>query len=96
MVNLFVLIDCRHDPQKIDLEFMNWLGECGIPFSMVFTKADKLGKQKLKDNVDAYMNKMLQFWAEAPVHFVSSAEETTGRDDILNYITAINEGLKES
>ena len=96
LVNLFVLIDCRHEPQKIDLEFMNWLGECGVPFSMVFTKADKLGKQKLKDNVSTYMNKMLQFWAEAPKHFVSSAEETIGRDDILNYIETINEGLKES
>ncbi len=96
LVNLFVLIDCRLEPQKIDLDFMNWLGDCGIAFSMVFTKADKLGKQKLKDNVSAYMNKMLQFWAEAPVYFISSAEDTTGRDDILNYIETINNNLKES
>ncbi len=95
LVNLFVLIDCRHEPQKIDMEFMNWLGECGIAFSMVFTKSDKLTKRKLSESIKNYMDKMLQFWAEAPVYFVSSAENTMGRDEILDYIEKINSGLEK-
>lgn len=93
LVNLFVLIDSRHEPQKIDLEFMQWLGECGIPFSMVFTKTDKLGSGKLRENTESYNRKMLESWAEIPVQFVSSAEKGEGREEILNYIQQVNESL---
>ncbi len=93
LVNLFVLIDSRHEPQKIDLEFMEWLGEQGIPFSMVFTKTDKLGTGKLRDNIDVYTKKLLETWEQTPVYFVTSAEKVVGRDEILNYIEQINEEL---
>jgi len=95
LVNLFVLIDIRHDPQKIDLEFIEWLGENGVPFSIIFTKADKLSGGKAKANVNAYMEKLSEQWEELPPHFISSSENKTGRDDILNYIESINSSLKE-
>ena len=95
MVNLFVLIDIRHDPQKIDLEFIEWLGENGVPFSIIFTKADKLSGGKAKANVNAYMEKLSEQWEELPPHFISSSENKTGRDEILNYIESINSNLKE-
>ena len=95
LVNLFVLIDIRHDPQKIDLEFIEWLGENGVPFSIIFTKADKLSGGKAKANVNAYMEKLSEQWEELPPHFVSSSENKTGRDEILNYIESINSSLKE-
>jgi GTP-binding protein len=90
LTNLFVLIDCRHDPQKIDLEFMEWLGENDIPFSIVFTKTDKIGKGKLAENIETYRNKMFETWEELPPFFVSSSEKKEGRDEILNYINEIN------
>ena len=74
MVCLFVLVDCRHEPQKIDLEFMAWLGENGVPFAIVFTKGDKLGKVRLKENVEAYKNRLLEEWEELPPVFVTSSE----------------------
>jgi GTP-binding protein len=95
LVNLFVLIDIRHDPQKIDLEFIEWLGENEVPFSIIFTKADKLSGGKAKANVNAYMEKLSEQWEELPPHFISSSENKTGRDEILNYIESINSSLKE-
>ena len=91
---LFVLLDCRHEPQKIDLEFMEWLGENGVPFSIIFTKADKLTNGKVKDNVNKYLKKLTEQWEELPPHFVSSSEKKTGRQEILDYIDSINRSLK--
>lgn len=93
MTNLFVLIDCRLEPQKIDLEFMEWLGENGIPFSIIFTKADKLTSGKLKDNVNKYLRQLNEQWEELPPYFVSSAEKKIGRNEILDYIESINKSL---
>lgn len=94
LINLFLLIDCRHEPQKIDMEFMEWLGENGVPFSIVFTKADKLGKVKLQSNIAAYLKSLENQWEELPPYFVSSSENKTGREEILNYIEQINASLK--
>jgi GTP-binding protein len=90
LVSLFVLVDCRHDPQQIDLEFMEWLGENEIPFAIVFTKADKLSKSKLTINVDAYKQKLLETWAELPPIFVTSAEKSIGESELIAYIEGIN------
>ena len=95
MTNLFVLIDIRLEPQKIDLEFFEWLGENGVPFSIIFTKADKLSVGKAKANVNAYMNKLGEQWEELPPVFISSSENKTGRMEILDYIDSINKSLKE-
>lgn len=95
MANLFVLIDSRHEPQKIDLEFFEFLGEHGVPFSIVFTKADKLSKSKLACNVQLYLNRLLQDWEELPPHFVTSSESKLGRDEVLNYIEEINKSIAE-
>ena len=93
MTNLFVLIDIRLEPQKIDLEFFEWLGENGVPFSIIFTKADKLSAGKAKANVDAYMKKLGEQWEELPPVFISSSEKKTGRTEILDYIESINKEL---
>ncbi|KAA6349384.1 putative GTP-binding protein EngB [termite gut metagenome] len=90
MTNLFVLIDSRLEPQKIDLEFLEWLGENSIPFSIVFTKADKLSNGKLHDNVKTCLEKLSEQWEELPPYFVSSAQTKLGREDILGYIEGIN------
>ena len=90
MALLFVLIDIRHKPQKIDLEFIEWLGENGVPFALVFTKADKLGPVAAKRNVDNYCQELLKQWEELPRIFITSAEKGLGRDDILGYIEEIN------
>ena len=95
MTNLFVLIDVRHDPQKIDLEFFEWLGENGVPFSIIFTKADKISVGKAKANVEVYMKKLSEQWEELPPYFLSSSEKKTGRVEILDYIDSINKSLKE-
>ncbi len=89
LLNVFLLIDIRHDPQKIDIEFMEWLGENGVPFSIVFTKADKLTAGKAKANVNKYLNSLLCTWEELPPHFVTSAEKRIGRDELLDYIEKI-------
>lgn len=89
LLNVFLLIDIRHDPQKIDIEFMEWLGENGVPFSIVFTKADKLTAGKAKANVNKYLNSLLSTWEELPPHFVTSAEKRIGRDELLEYIEKI-------
>ena len=89
LVNVFLLIDVRHEPQKIDTEFMNWLGENGVPFSIVFTKADKLSAGKLRANVDAYLQSLLDTWEELPPYFVTSSEKKQGREPLLDYIESI-------
>lgn len=93
LVLLFVLLDCRHDPQKIDLEFIQWLGEEGVPFALVFTKADKLSKGRLAANVETYKAKLREEWEELPPIFVTSSEERMGRNELLDYIEEINTTL---
>lgn len=93
LVLLFVLLDCRHEPQKIDLEFIQWLGEEGVPFALVFTKADKLSKGRLAANVETYKAKLREEWEELPPIFVTSSEERMGRDELLGYIEEINTTL---
>ena len=94
LTNLFVLIDCRHEPQKIDLEFMEWLGENDVPFAIVFTKTDKLGKSRLQANIQAYTGKMLEVWEELPPLLTSSSEKKEGRDEIIQFIEDINSQLR--
>jgi ribosome biogenesis GTP-binding protein ysxC len=94
MTNLFVLIDSRHKPQKIDMEFMEWLGENGIPFSIIFTKLDKLGVNVGKANIGLYKQALLEHWDELPPIFLSSSEDLRGREEILGYIEEINKSLK--
>src|SRR5574344_512083 len=93
LCSLFVLVDCRHEPQQIDLDFMEWLGENEVPFAIVFTKGDKLGKVRLRENVEAYKQKMLETWVELPPVFVTSAETGMGGDELLQYIESINESV---
>ena len=95
LINVFVLIDIRHDPQTIDVEFINWLGQSSIPFSIVFTKADKLGTQRCAANAANYMKKLKETWEELPPYFITSAEKKIGRDEVLDYIDQINKQLKE-
>lgn len=87
---VFVLVDSRHEPQKNDLSFMEWLGENSIPFVIVFTKTDKLGKQAMKEFQDNYAQKMLETWDELPDMFASSADTGAGRDEILDFIQRVN------
>jgi GTP-binding protein len=94
MTNLFVLIDVRLAPQQIDLEFLEWLGENGIPFSIIFTKADKLSGGKAKAQVSAYLTKLQEQWEELPPYFVTSSEKKLGRAEVLDYIESINRSLK--
>ncbi|MGL4852860.1 MAG: ribosome biogenesis GTP-binding protein YihA/YsxC [Phocaeicola sp.] len=94
MTSLFLLIDCRLDPQKIDLEFMEWLGENGIPFAIIFTKADKLTGGRAKDNVNKYLRKLKEQWEELPPYFLSSSEKKVGRNEVLDYIDATNALIK--
>ena len=93
LVCLFVLLDARLEPQKIDLEFIEWLGEEAVPFALVFTKADKLSKGKLSANISAYKERLLEAWEELPPLFITSSEERTGRDELLDYIEGINNTL---
>ena len=96
LVNVFVLIDVRLEPQAIDLEFMNWLGVSGVPFSIVFTKADKLTGAKVRANVETYKQRMLETWEEMPPYFVTSAEKGEGREEVLDYIDKINKSLTQA
>ena len=93
LVCLFVLVDSRHEPQKIDLEFIQWLGEEGVPFALVFTKADKLTRGRLAANLEAYKSRLLEEWEELPPIFVTSSEQQLGRDELLSYIEGINTTL---
>ena len=92
----FVLIDCRHEPQQIDLEFMQWLGENQMPFAIVFTKADKLKPAALKRNIENYQKKMLESWESMPPYFITSSSKNFGREQLLDYIDAINKDLSEA
>ena len=94
LVNVFVLVDIRLEPQKIDLEFIEWLGLSSVPFSIIFTKADKLTPNKCNQAGDGYKKKLSETWEELPPMFVTSAEKKTGRDDVLNYIDGINKSVK--
>lgn len=95
MTLLFVLIDSRLEPQKIDLEFFEWLGENGVPFAIVFTKADKLKRTELKNNIERYKRRLLEQWEELPPCFVTSSESTLGRAELLSYIGGVLESLNE-
>lgn len=95
MTLLFVLLDIRHKPQKIDLEFLSWLGENQVPFAIVFTKSDKLGKVAGERNVEEYKKTLLHEWDELPSIFITSSEDKTGKDTLLDYISEINESLKK-
>lgn len=96
MTCLFVLVDSRLEPQKIDLEFIQWLGENGIPFAIIFTKADKQSAGKTKMNVAHYLDRLKEEWEELPPYFISSSENRTGRKEILDYIDSVNRQLKEA
>lgn len=96
LVCAFLLIDIRHEAQKIDLEFMQWMGENGIPFSIIFTKADKLKPGAIERNVKNYLDQLLSgVWEEAPKHFITSSSNGMGREEVLDYIGEINESFFE-
>ena len=95
LVNVFVLVDVRLEPQKIDLEFIEWLGLSSIPFDIIFTKADKLTPNKARQAMEAYKKKLSETWEELPPMFLTSSEKKDGRDDVLNYIEQINNSLQE-
>ena len=92
---LFVLLDCRHEPQKIDLEFMEWLRENEVPFAIIFTKIDKISRGRLTDNLNKYKEKLLETWEELPPILLSSSETKDGREEILDYIQSINQQLRD-
>lgn len=97
LVCAFVLIDIRHEAQQIDLEFIEYLGETEVPFCIVFTKADKIAKTKIEAHIAAYRKQLLaNNWEEMPQHFVTSATETTGKENLLNYIGSVNEDVFKS
>jgi len=96
LILAFVLIDCRHEPQKVDLEFMQWMGENQIPFCIAFTKADKLKPKGLERNIKAFTQKMLETWEEMPKYFVTSSSNSTGRDELLGYISEVNTQMSTS
>lgn len=91
---LFVLLDSRHEPQKIDLEFIEKLGESGIPFAIIFTKTDKISAGKLSSNLETYKTRLLETWEELPQIFTTSSEHKKGKDEVLGYIEEINTSLK--
>ena len=93
LTSLFVLIDSRLEPQKIDVDFINWLGENSVPFGIIFTKADKLGRGKLGLNVQRFLDNMKEQWEELPPYFITSSLDKSGRDDVLDYIAGINKSL---
>jgi GTP-binding protein len=96
LINIFVLLDSRLEPQKIDLEFMTWCAEEQLPFSMVFTKIDKLSSSALQKNLAAYKKEMLKHWETLPPIFTTSSESKFGREKLLNYIDQINQAIKEA
>ena len=96
LTSLFVLLDIRHKPQAVDLEFLRWLGENGVPFAIIFTKADKLSKTAGESNVSAYKKELMKEWEELPPTFITSSEKKTGRDEVLDYIDSINISLKKA
>lgn len=94
LINTFVLVDIRHEQQKIDREFIDWLGQSNVPFAIIFTKADKLGPVRARQNAEAWMCKLSDTWEELPPYFVTSSETKAGRDEVLGYIEQINAELK--
>ena len=94
MTNLFVLVDSRHEPQAVDMEFMNWCGEHNVPFSIVFTKMDKLGRDAGQRNIEAYKQQLGETWEVLPPIFITSSQDGRGRDELLDYIDSINKQLK--
>ena len=95
LCSLFVLVDARLPMQAIDRDFMNWLGENNVPFALVFTKADKLGNERLAANIEAYKQQLSEYWEELPPMFVTSAEKKTGCEELLAYIEEINNTARE-
>jgi len=93
LTNVFLLVDSRHAPQKIDMDFMQWMGENEIPFAIVFTKIDKLSQTKSKDNIEKYKDSLAEVWETFPKIFVTSSEKQQGREDLLDYIDEINRSL---
>jgi len=93
LVSAFVLVDIRHEPQKIDVEFMQWLSERAIPFAIIFTKADKLKPQAIERNVAAYKEALLEWWEEFPPYFVTSAQNKTGKEELTQYIEQTNQTI---
>jgi len=96
LVNVFVLIDIRHEQQKVDREFIDWLGQSNVPFTIVFTKADKLSQSKVRSNAKAWMDKLLDTWESLPPYYITSAETRQGREELLNYIDQINQSLNDN
>ena len=93
LIAAFLLIDLRHKPQTIDLQFMHWLGENFIPFSIVFTKADKLNQKEIKKNTYEYFKRLEDYWEETPRHFITSSEKSIGKNELLSYINQINHSI---
>src|SRR5690606_18051310 len=93
LVSAFVLVDIRHEPQKIDLEFMEWLGEHGIPFAIIFTKADKLKPKAIERHVEDYLQELLKTWEETPSYFITSSSSVIGRDELLQFIDDTNQEI---
>ena len=93
LVSAFVLVDIRHEPQKIDVEFMQWLGERAVPFAIIFTKADKLKPQAIERNVAAYKEALLEWWEEFPPYFITSAQNKTGKEELTQYIEQTNQTI---
>ena len=96
LLTTFVLIDARLEPQKIDLEFMNWCGGKGIPFSIIFTKSDKLSSSALQKNLSFYRKELLKYWEELPPVFISSSQSKLGRESVLNYLNEILDAFSQS
>ena len=93
LISAFLLIDFRHKPQNLDLEFMSWLGENFIPFSIIFTKSDKLKEKEIKENTTKYLKRLEEDWEEVPKYFITSSEKRIGKDELLNYIAEINQSI---
>ncbi len=93
LVNVFVLIDIRHEQQKIDREFVDWLGLSNVPFSIIFTKADKIGPVKARQNAEKWMESLKDTWETLPPYFITSSEKRTGRQEVLDYIEQINKTM---
>jgi GTP-binding protein len=96
MILAFVLVDCRLEPQPIDLEFMQWMGESQVPFSIIFTKADKLKPNALIRNIESYKQKMLEVWEEMPQYFITSSSSSDGRDELLGFLGNLNSEIDVS
>ena len=94
LVTAFVLVDIRHKPQPVDLEFMQWLGEHGVPFSIIFTKADKLKPKAIENHVKDYKSVLLETWEDMPNYFITSSSKDIGKDDVLGYIEELNENME--